>query len=400
MYTHSKKHKPKGPPRVFKPSKKNTVKSGVSYDLEKMIQTERNKNREEFTVSEPQPFATFKDFQLTKSLGQAIDAGGYIHPTEIQAKSYFKIRNGENVVGIAGTGTGKTAAFLIPLIQQMHTNRRENTTLVITPTRELASQIIQEFSKLTKSSDLKSLVIIGGTDINRAERELKNRMDLIVATPGRLLDLIRRNSFQSAAVKKLVLDEFDRMLDMGFISDIRNIVNSLVNRNQTLLFSATHNKFQEPLIREFSGNSHWVFGSKPTYTGSGIEQELIRLEVNQNKLEVIENLISEADGKVLLFCETKHLVRKIHKKLVGRNINALSIHGDKSQSARENALKQFKNGSNPILVATNVVARGIDISDVLLVINYTVPRDFSDYVHRVGRTGRAGMQGRAVTFLD
>ncbi len=343
----------------------------------------------------------FSEMDLNSVLKANILSKGFSKPTEIQEATYTPIKAGENVVGIANTGTGKTAAFLIPIIEKMLSNKRGNLSLVIVPTRELATQVQEEFKSLTKGLNLMSGCLIGGGSVSRDIKFSKGRKDIIIGTPGRLMDLINRRALNLNNVQTLVLDEFDRMLDMGFINDIKRILSKIENRKQTLLYSATKDKSQAKLIKEIAGNAKVIEISSGYSANKNIDQNVIKVDGSEDKFSMLLDLVSEPNfDKVIVFAETKRLVDKLAKRLNSNGISTGWIHGDKSQSFRNKAIKQFKAGKSKMLIATDVVARGIDIDDISHVINYQLPQSMDSYLHRIGRTGRAGKTGVAYTFVD
>lgn len=331
---------------------------------------------------------------------EALRKKGYEQPTPIQEQTIMPLLEGRDVMGIAQTGTGKTAAFLLPLIDRM-LKGEDLQTLVVVPTRELALQVNEEFHSLTKGMKLFSACFIGGTNINRDLQNLRRTSHLLVGTPGRLLDLANRGALKLKDVSVLILDEFDRMLDMGFAPDVNRITRMMTHRRQTLLFSATVDKNQKRLIDGLLNNPVEVKVSTGEATGDHIEQDVVRIGSDQNKYDVLVGMLSDTDfEKVLLFAETKRTVNRMTQMLKKSGLRAEQIHGNKSQNARQTALDKFKNGQIQILVATDVAARGIDVSDVTHVINYQIPQTYDSYVHRIGRTGRAGKPGKAFTFVD
>jgi len=344
----------------------------------------------------------YNEMNLNSALKVNIAKMGFEKPTPIQDQSIEKLVDGENLIGIANTGTGKTGAFLIPIIENLLDDQKDQfQSLIIVPTRELALQVHDEFKKLALNLKLTAGCFIGGTNIEKDIRSLKNRFDLIIGTPGRLLDLKNRKALKLTAVEVLVLDEFDKMLDMGFIKDIRTIVNELKYRKQTILFSATNNPSQKSIIDELVTNPFLVEINKGNKTSKNVDQDIIRIEEGQDKFKVLIDLLKdERFDKVILFMEMKHQANRLAKKLNNQGIKADQIHGDKSQNYRVNALNKFKTGTIQVLVATDVAARGIDVSDVSLVINYELPKEYDTYIHRIGRTGRAGKTGHAITFID
>jgi ATP-dependent RNA helicase RhlE len=302
---------------------------------------------------------------------------------------------------VASTGTGKTAAFLIPLIERLLTGNKEFTSLVVVPTRELAIQVTEEFKSLTKHMGFSSACFIGGTSVEKDIQKLRKFNHLIIGTPGRLLDMAERNALRMNDISVLVLDEFDRMLDMGFVNDIRKMVRMIGRREQTLLFSATMDPGQKDIIREIIGTPELIKVSSGSEPSTNVEQHLVRIREDENKFEVLVDMVNDDSfEKVIIFAETKRMVDKLSKKLNRSGIKASHIHGDKSQNYRNRAIRRFREGTCQILVATDVAARGIDIAEVSHVINYQVPRTKDSYVHRIGRTGRAGNSGMAYTFVD
>ena len=341
---------------------------------------------------------TFSDFQLSPILLNKVSGKGYKRPSEIQDKTIPHILEGNDIIGIAGTGTGKTAAFLIPVIQRLLEKKMDHYALIITPTRELANQINDEFRSLTKGLGLFSTCLIGGSSVSEAIKSLRRTNHLIIGTPGRMQDMIDRGLLPLKNFKVLVLDEFDRMLDMGFSKEIQKIEAKMRNRSQTLLFSATLDPTQKSLVAEMTKEPIQVKAGPSTQQTHSIDQDVVYVG-KSNKFELVHELI-ERGKKTILFCETKRTADKMMGMFKKENIQTDVIHGDKTQRAREVALRKFKTGKIDLLVATDVLARGIDVSDVELVINYEVPQNYNDYIHRIGRTGRAGKQGRAITLID
>lgn len=352
--------------------------------------------KEEKFVSE---FA-FDDSKLHEKLKNNIKAKGYIRPTKIQEKSIHHLINQKNLIGIAATGTGKTGAFLIPIIHQMLVNKN-TTALVVVPTRELAQQVQDEFRSLTSGLGLYASCFIGGTNINKDISIAKKKNHFIVATPGRLDDLMNRNVLSLKNTSILVLDEFDRMLDMGFINDVRKISSAMSNRKQTILFSATIEKSQEKLIKEFISSPIKINVSSGLCSSNNVYQDIIKVSDSENKFDVLLSLLNkDTFEKVILFAETKRTADKISKKLKSSGLLSVTIHGGKSQNYRSKVIKLFKSGKTNILVATDVAARGIDVDNVSHVINYQLPMTMDSYIHRIGRTGRAGKIGKAYTFIN
>lgn len=344
----------------------------------------------------------FEEMDLQPQIKINIQKMGFISPTEIQDKTFNKLVSGSNLIGIANTGTGKTGAFLIPILENLlRNNDNRFQSLIIVPTRELALQVYDEFKKLSEGLKVRAACYIGGTNVEKDVRSSKNYFDLVIGTPGRLLDLRNRGSLKTGRFEVLVLDEFDKMLDMGFIRDIRELISGMNERKQTLLFSATKDPKQQVIINEIVSNPFVVEIHSGDQSSKNIEQDIIRVKEGQDKFKLLLNLLENQEfDKVILFTETKHLANRLSKRLNESGIKSDQIHGNKSQNYRINALEKFKKGTVRILVATDVAARGIDVNDVSLVVNYQLPNDFDTYIHRVGRTGRAGKTGIAYTFVD
>lgn len=343
------------------------------------------------------------DLPINNKLKALLTAKGFERPSEIQDRTLESLLEGRDLLGIAQTGTGKTGAFLIPMIEKMVQHNIQNRTyaLIMAPTRELATQIQDEFKTMTKGLNLHSSCFIGGTNINTDFRNLRRTPHVIIATPGRLLDLVNRRAFKLDNVHTLVLDEFDRMLDMGFINDVKKTLQLMKSRKHTLLFSATLDKKQEGFIKEILNNPVRVKVSNGETTGDHIDQEVIRIAAGEDKFKILTDLMEDQQmDKLLIFEEAKFKVKKLTSMLNSKGIKADEIHGNKTQNARQNALNKFKQGKVRVLVATDVAARGLDVSDVTHVINYQLPMTFDSYIHRIGRTGRAGKAGKAYTFVD
>jgi ATP-dependent RNA helicase RhlE len=344
----------------------------------------------------------FEKLDLGVQLKANIRQMGFTSPTDIQAKTYDHLLGGQNLIGIANTGTGKTGAFLIPLLEKSIRQKEGNCqSLIIVPTRELALQVYDEFVKLAKGIHIKAACFIGGTNLDKDIRTLSNQGDIIIGTPGRLLDLAERGALKMNRFEVLVLDEFDKMLDMGFVRDIRKLVDKMKMRKQTILFSATKDPKQQAIISEMVQNPLVVEIHSGDKSSKNVDQDIIQVGNGQDRYLLLLNLLEDTVyDKVILFTETKHLANRLSKKLNESGIKSDQIHGNKSQNYRVNALNNFKKGNIRVLVATDVAARGIDVNNVSLVINYQAPTDFDTYIHRVGRTGRAGKTGTAYTFVD
>ncbi len=344
----------------------------------------------------------FEEMDLQTQIKANIQKMGFVSPTEIQDKTFDKLVDGANLIGIANTGTGKTGAFLIPILENLSRSKENRfQSLIVVPTRELALQVYDEFKKLSEGLKVRAACYIGGTNIEKDIRSLNNHFDLVIGTPGRLLDLRNRGNLKLGRFEVLVLDEFDKMLDMGFIRDIRELISGMKQRRQTLLFSATKDPKQQTIINEIVANPFIVEIHSGDKSSKNVEQDIIRVPEGQDKFKLLLDLLADKDfDKVILFTETKHLANRLSKKLNNSGVKSDQIHGNKSQNYRVNALEKFKNGSIRVLVATDVAARGIDVNNVSLVVNYQLPKDFDTYIHRVGRTGRAGKTGMAYTFVD
>jgi superfamily II DNA/RNA helicase len=323
---------------------------------------------------------------------------GYTKPTPIQDKAIPHVYQKKDVVGIANTGTGKTAAFLLPLIDRALVHEHERT-LIVVPTRELATQIWEEFQGFARGLGLSAAVVIGGANI-RPQISAVRSARFVVGTPGRLKDLIERRALDMKSFTAIVLDEADRMLDMGFIPDIRFLMERMSHERHSLCFSATMPPEIERLINEFLKSPISV-STKTSATSHAVEQSVVRITEGSSKMGLLEELLRDpALDKVIVFGATKRGVERLAKQLSMRGIRAESIHGNKSSNQRKRALDAFKSGRTRVLVATDVAARGLDISDVSHVINFDVPHTYEDYVHRIGRTGRAGKVGKAMTFVE
>jgi len=345
------------------------------------------------------PEHKFADFKLDERLKKAIAARKYVLPTPIQDRTIAHILQGRDVVGIANTGTGKTAAFLIPLINKVIVDSKENI-IVVVPTRELAIQIDEEFRALTKALGIFSVCCVGGAPINKQIGMLRRRNNFVIGTPGRLKDLVERKVLILSQFKTIVLDEADRMLDMGFINDMKYVMAKMPTPRHTLFFSATLSKEIEALISQFLTEPIRV-SVKTGDTSKNVDQDIVRVPGGNVKIDILEKLLKGNEfNKVLIFGRTKHGVEKLSKVLRDRGFAVESIHGDKPHNKRQKALGQFKENQIQILVATDVAARGLDIPNVSHVINYDIPATYEDYVHRIGRTGRADKKGKALTFIE
>jgi ATP-dependent RNA helicase RhlE len=342
----------------------------------------------------------FADMPLHPALKENIEKAGFTHPTEIQEEAFGPIAELKNVIGIANTGTGKTGAFLIPIVNALLTEEEPFQTLVMVPTRELALQVEDEFRKLTRGMKLFITSVIGGQSIQNDIKKLQRPNHLIVGTPGRLTDLVKRNRLNLKNFSVLVLDEFDRMLDMGFTQDVNFLTGQMEQRDQTLLFSATIDNKQQGIIEDLIPVYVEVKVSNGMTSAEHIHQDVVRVTKEEKFAKLLEMVNDESFEKVLVFAETKRNVGKVAENLKKSGVAVDEIHGDKTQGYRQKALRSFKAGQVRVLVATDVAARGLDISDVTHVINYEMPQNYETYIHRIGRTGRAGKVGSAFTFLN
>lgn len=342
---------------------------------------------------------TFNDFRLSEKLKRNITEHNYLTPTPIQEQAIPHLLENRDVIGIANTGTGKTAAFLIPLIQKASLDRSQRV-LIMTPTRELAMQIADELHIFARGMDLDYVLCIGGADIKRQEKKLHHNPHFVIGTPGRLKDLIKRQTLNLQLFQNIVLDEVDRMVDIGFIRDIQMIVALLPKKRQSLFFSATITDKERSILDTFVTDPISI-SVKKRETSQNIDQDIVRVPRGMPKIDVLHDLLAQ-DGfnKVLVFGRTKWGVEKLSKALIQRGFRAAAIHGNKSQGQRQRALEQFKSDNLQVLLATDVASRGIDIENVTHVINYDAPASYEDYVHRIGRTGRADRRGKALTFVE
>ncbi|MFA6007765.1 MAG: DEAD/DEAH box helicase [Candidatus Shapirobacteria bacterium] len=357
------------------------------------------KKAEEFTkIEESNPVHSFEDFNFDKQLLANIVAKGYIKPTPIQDQVIEPIIKGQDVLGIANTGTGKTAAFALPLINAIIKNPNKRI-LILAPTRELAQQIKSDFRDFTPGLRVFFALAIGGSFMREQIMDIRRGPNVIIGTPGRIMDLNRRKVINFAQFDTLVLDEVDRMLDMGFVADIKSIVAQITQAHQTLFFSATVDKKIEVLIDTFLKNPVKV-SLKTTATSSHVEQDVIRVKRFDKENMLCSLLKQEEFKKVLVFTSTKLYAEKLAVMLKEKGFAADSLHGDKRQSQRVTVIRGFKDDSLKIVVATDVAARGLDIHDITHVINYDQPATYDDYIHRIGRTGRADQKGFALTFID
>lgn len=351
------------------------------------------------TIESYAPVNSFRDFGFCKELQFNLDKKGYLKPTPIQDQAIKPILSGHDLIGLANTGTGKTAVFLLPMIEKVFKNNLENV-LIIAPTRELAIQIDNEFRVFSAGMRLYSAICVGGTSISKQIFSLKRKPNFVIGTPGRLKDLSQRGLIKFNTFQNIVLDEVDRMLDMGFVDEITEILNNLPKNRQALFFSATMPEKIKNLTRNFL-NDPVTVAVKTRDTAENVLQDIVRVRDKSEKLDRLKDLLNKPELlKVLIFTETKREVEKLALELSACGYKSQSIHGNKRQSQRERSLTAFRNNDCQILVATDVAARGLDIDNVTHVINYTIPNTYDDYVHRIGRTGRGDNSGQALTFVD
>lgn len=349
---------------------------------------------------------TFKELEVIEPILKALQQKGYTHPTPIQEQAIPILLKGKDLLGCAQTGTGKTAAFAIPILQQLYLdktrnrNQRQVKALIVTPTRELAIQIADNFTEYGEHTDIRNTVIFGGIKQGSQTNALRRGVDVLVATPGRLLDLMNQGFISLKNVEYFVLDEADQMLDMGFVHDIKKLIIKLPVKRQSLFFSATMPKTIVELSSKILGNYESVTVKPEQATAERVGQAVYFVS-KADKTKLLVHVLKEENAvSTLVFARTKHGADKVVKVLSKANITAEAIHGNKSQNARQRALSNFKEGKTKVLIATDIAARGIDISELALVINYDLPNVPETYVHRIGRTGRASASGISISFCD
>jgi superfamily II DNA/RNA helicase len=346
-----------------------------------------------------EPTHTFDDFDIKQLLKDNIKAKGYITPSPIQDQAIPHVLSGKDVIGIANTGTGKTAAFAIPILERL-TNDRNSRAIILAPTRELAQQIEDECKSFARRSGLNGVVLIGGAPMGSQLRGLRERPNIVIGTPGRIKDHVERGSLDLSRFNIVVLDEVDRMVDMGFIHDIRSILGKVNPERQSLFFSATIDAKINALIQSFM-DSPITISVKQGDTSDFVEQNIVPYNSTSEKIGKLHDLLTDDNvKKALVFDETQRSVERLSKELTSRGFKADAIHGGKTQGHRQRALNHFRDNNITILVATDVAARGIDVSDITHVINYSTPASYDDYIHRIGRAGRAGRTGNALTFVE
>jgi ATP-dependent RNA helicase RhlE len=379
----------------FRTPQRSKGRVRTTFDVSKFI----NKNPVQPTHVEAfTPTHSFNEFGLDHKIAEILEATGLTSPTHIQDEIIPHILKDHDVIGLSNTGTGKTAAFLIPLIDKTVRNHNHQT-LILAPTRELAIQIETELKRLSHGLRMYATVCVGGTNIRPQIYGLKRKNHFIIGTPGRVIDLIERGVLRPEYINAVVLDEADRMLDMGFINDMRKILSGVSKNRQTLFFSATMSDAIKKLVSDFLREPITVSVKKQDITSS-IEQDVIKYS-HVHKFETLTKLLEDpAFKRVLVFGAMKHSVEKLAQQLVANGVSAESIHGNKSHQQRQRSLKRFKDNHARVLVATDVAARGIHVDNVSHVINYDLPSTYEDYVHRIGRTGRGTEMGKALTFVE
>lgn len=368
---------------------------GEEIDISRFIQKSKN-----FTKEPEAPIEhIFADFKFCNQIMDNLKRRNFSTPTAIQDQAIEHIKNGKDIVGLASTGTGKTAAFLLPMIEKVFKDRGQNV-LIITPTRELALQIETEFRLFSANMKIYSATCVGGAAIYKQINNLKRSPNFVIGTPGRLKDLNQRGILNFGKFQNVILDEVDRMLDMGFIDDVREMLNQVGEVRQSLFFSATMPPKIKDLILTFSSDPI-IIETKVGQASENVEQDIVKIRDKAMKLAQLKEILSESETlKALIFIETKAEVEKVTGDLIRSGFKAESLHGDKKQHQRQKALTQFRTSSIDILVATDVAARGLDIDGISHVINYTVPQTYDDYIHRIGRTGRGQHKGFAYTFVE
>lgn len=340
----------------------------------------------------------FEDFNISEILKQNILKHGYTQPTQVQSQAIKPILEGRDVIGLASTGTGKTAAFLIPLIDKIFKDRHQKV-LIIAPTRELAVQINEELRSFSYSMNIYSALVIGGANMSRQVQDIRRGTHIVISTPGRLKDLIERRVINLLDYANIVLDEVDLMVDIGFINDVKYFISKMARVRQSLFFSATISPKVQGILQAFVTNPLTI-SIKKQDTSENVDQDVIKVENPSRKIDQLHDLlIKDGFDKVLIFGRTKHGIEKLNKELEFRGFKTGALHGNKRQSQRRRILDSFKQNQIQILLATDVASRGLDIDNVTHVINYDLPQTYDDYIHRIGRTGRAGKIGTALTFV-
>jgi superfamily II DNA/RNA helicase len=373
--------------------KQNRPKFGQYIDPSRFVKAATMAEAEQYT-----PTHAFVDFTLEPTLQANLAAKGYVTPSPIQDQAIPVALEGRDIIGVASTGTGKTAAFALPVLQRLITDRN-SAVLIIAPTRELAQQIEEECRSLAKGSGLTGALLIGGTSMGAQLRDLHQRPRVVFGTPGRIKDHLERGSLKLDRFNMVVLDEVDRMLDMGFVADVTEILSHINATRQSFFFSATMDTNVRNLIHKFAEDPFMITLSSGS-TSDSVHQDVVRFSGTHEKLDRLHDILLKQEvAKVIIFDETQRSVERLNQELVTRGFSADAIHGGKTQGQRQRALARFKKNDINILVATDVAARGIDVADITHVINFSVPKTYDDYIHRIGRAGRAGQVGYALTFV-
>ena len=400
--TYTKQRRPKKGVRKFSAKRTNNGRRRAKRGGSRKENIHPSKFVKKANLQEQEVYKSqhsFEDFDVVPILKKNILKKGFTAPSPIQDKTIPIGLEGKDIIGIANTGTGKTVAFVIPVLNKLLKNK-ESRVLIVAPTRELAQQILDEIKTLLKGMGLYHALLIGGSSMHVQLKDMKRNPHIVVGTPGRIQDHIKRKTIDLRKFDTVVLDEVDRMLDMGFVNDMRSILGKIARNHQSFYFSATMDDKVRQLIDEFSHNPEMI-SVKTGNTSDSVDQNVVKYKSKEQKIEKLHEVLSENyTSKVIIFDETKRGVDRLSKDLVKRGFKTDAIHGNKSQRQREKALARFKASQTTVLVATDVAARGIDVKDITHVINYSTPQSYDDYVHRIGRAGRAGQIGYALTFIE
>jgi len=384
---------PKRASRSYHSTTRNNRGKGEYINPERFIKAASAEQADKYM-----PLNRFEDFAIDQLLKSNLAGKGYTEPSPIQDQAIPAGLAGQDIIGIANTGTGKTAAFAIPVLQRLITEN-SSYALIIAPTRELAEQIESECKLLAKGSGLFGTLIIGGTGMGNQLRDLRQNPRIVIGTPGRIKDHMQRGTLKLDRFNMLVLDEVDRMLDMGFIRDVTDILSHTNISRQSFFFSATISNQVRGLIERFTKDP-FTIALQASSASENVHQDVVRYQTSADKIDKLHNLLIQDNvSKALIFDETQRGVERLNKELIARGFSAESIHGGKSQGQRQRALAKFKQNQISVLVATDVAARGIDVADISHVINFSIPKAYDDYIHRIGRAGRAGQIGHALTFV-
>lgn len=366
---------------------------GQYIDPARFVRAARPVEEQEYT-----PTHQFADFDVHEQIKMNLAGKGYVTPSPIQDQTIPQALAGKDIIGIANTGTGKTAAFALPVLNKLIHNPRSRA-IIIAPTRELAQQIEVECKSIARGSGLTGAVLIGGSGMGPQLRDLRNNPRIVIGTPGRIKDHIERGTLKLANFDLVVLDEVDRMLDMGFVNDVREILGQLSKERQSFFFSATLDNRVRGLIESFANDPVTIM-LKTSDTSESVNQDIVRFAGSSDKIAKLHDILVKGEvEKVIVFDSTQRSVERLSQELIARGFEADAIHGGKSQGQRQRALDRFKRSQVTVLVATDVAARGIDVADITHVINFSQPQSYDDYIHRIGRAGRAGRVGHALTFV-